>query len=101
MEPQPSRSMSRPLRLQVSASETPCLGRPAPTLQARSSGRPLLRRDLTVLPKIPDVPKGPPDGPLGRGNPRNGPPDRHRPGVIVLAGRASDIDVEASGGEGD
>src|SRR3954454_7701969 len=83
MEPQPSRSVPRPLRLQVSTFETPCLGRHAPTLQARSSGPRLLLIGLTVFLKIPDVPKGPSKGPLGRGNPRNGLPDRHRSGVYL------------------
>jgi hypothetical protein len=82
MEPQPSRSVPRPLRLRVSTFEAPCLGRRAPALQARSSGLRLLLIDWTVLTKIPDVPKGPPDGPLGRAKPPNGLPDRHRFGVV-------------------
>src|SRR5436305_15099732 len=62
MEPQPSRSVPRPLGLQVSTFETPCLGRHAPTLQARSSGPRLLLIGVTVFLKIPDVPKGPSNG---------------------------------------
>jgi hypothetical protein len=83
MEPQPSRSVPRPLRLRVSTFEIPCLGRHAPTLQARSSGSRLLPMDGAVFPKIPDVLKSPPDGPRERGEPRNGLPDRHRTGFIV------------------